>query len=91
MKNVFGTFLKNRVLHENANTPPLTKFQNFEKIQISRNRVELEAYCKETHVIIRSIRKTAKTSKKRDFFQKTNFFKMSENANISKNRKFDAS
>jgi hypothetical protein len=42
-KNEFGTFLKNRVFHKNANT--LTNFQNFEKIQITRNHIEMEGYC----------------------------------------------
>jgi hypothetical protein len=45
-ENVLKTFLNNRVFHENANTSPLTKFQNYEKIQITRNRVELIAYSK---------------------------------------------
>jgi hypothetical protein len=42
----FGTFLRYWVFHKNANTPTLTKFQNFEIIQITRNHVELVDYCK---------------------------------------------
>jgi hypothetical protein len=49
--------------------PPLTKFQYFEKIKISRNHEELDAYCKYSLLFVRSIRKTVKTNKTRDFFQ----------------------
>jgi hypothetical protein len=75
MKNYeFGTFLKNRVFHKNANTPPLTKFQNFEKIQITRNHEKLDEYCKLTLAIVSSIGETSKTRTTRDFFQKKPFF-----------------
>jgi hypothetical protein len=73
----FGTFLKNRVFHKNANTPPLTKFQNFEKIQITRNHEKLDGYCKLTPVIVSSIGETSKTSSTLDFFQKYPFSKIS--------------
>jgi hypothetical protein len=70
----FGTFLKNRVFHKNANTPPLMKFQNFEKNQINRNIEKLDGYCKLTLVFVRSIGETTKTSTTRDIFQKNQFF-----------------
>jgi hypothetical protein len=54
--------------------PPLTKFQNFEKIQITRNHEKLDGYCKLTPVFVSSIGKTSKTSTNRDFFQKNSFF-----------------
>jgi hypothetical protein len=53
--------------------PPLTKFQNFEKIQISQNHEKLDGYCKLTLVLVSSIGETTETSTTRDFFQKTQF------------------
>jgi hypothetical protein len=52
----------------------LTKFQNFEKIQITRNHEKLDGFCKFTHVFLSSIGETPKTSTKRDFLQKISFF-----------------
>jgi hypothetical protein len=52
----------------------LTKFQNFENIQITRNHEKLDGYCIITLVIISSIGEATKTSTKRDFFQKNSFF-----------------
>jgi hypothetical protein len=83
-----GTFLKNRVFHKNVNTLPLTKFQNFEKIQIIRYHEKLKGYCKLTPVFVSSICETCKTSTTRDFFKKTHLTKFRENETISKNRKF---
>jgi hypothetical protein len=75
MKNYeLGTFLQNQVFHKNANHPPLTKFQSFEKIQITRNHEKLDGYCKLTLVHVSSIGETYKTSTMRDFFQKNSFF-----------------
>jgi hypothetical protein len=71
----FGTFLKNRVFHKNANTPsPLTKFQSFKIIQITRNHEKLDIHCKLTLVFVSSIGGTSKTSTTRDIFQKNSFF-----------------
>jgi hypothetical protein len=52
----------------------LRKFQNFEKIQIARNHVELDGYCKDTLVFARRMRKTAKTSKTSDLKKKKSIF-----------------
>jgi hypothetical protein len=52
----------------------LTKFQNFEKIQITRNHEKLDGYCKLTPVFVSSIGETSKSSTTPDFFQKNSFF-----------------
>jgi hypothetical protein len=65
---------KSRVFLKKANTPPLTKFQNFDKIHSVRNHVELDRNWKNTLVFVRSIGKTPKTRKTQDLFQENSFF-----------------
>jgi hypothetical protein len=57
--------------------PSLTNFPDFEKIQIARNHIEMEGYCKYRLVLMRSTRKTAKISKTRVLLKKNSFFKIS--------------
>jgi hypothetical protein len=64
---------------------PLTKFHNFEKIQISRNHEKLDGYCKLTLVFVSSKGETSKTSTKRDSFQKNSIFKISWKWNYLQN------
>jgi hypothetical protein len=73
----FGIFLKNRVFHKNANTPPLDEISEFRKNSNYSKSWKLDIYCKLTLVFVSSIGKTSKTSTTQDFFQKTHFSKIS--------------
>jgi hypothetical protein len=69
-----GHFSKIEIFTKSPIPPPLTKFQNFEKIQITRTHEKLDGYCKLTLVFVSSIGETTKTSTTRDFFQKHSYF-----------------
>jgi hypothetical protein len=51
----------------------LTKFQNFEKFQITRNHEKLDGYCKLTQVFVSSIGENSKTSATQNLFLNDSF------------------
>jgi hypothetical protein len=69
----FEIFFKIENFTKTSVPPPLTKFQNFKKILISRNHEKLDGYRKLTLVFVCSIGKTSRTSATRNFFQKNSF------------------
>jgi hypothetical protein len=51
----------------------MTKFQNFEKIQITRNHEKLDGYCKLTQVFVSSIGENFKTNATQNLFLNGSF------------------
>jgi hypothetical protein len=70
--------LENRDFYKNTNT----KFQDFERIQSTRNNLEFDAYCKPTNLFLGNTHYTAITNEREFISAKLLFPKFPENETI---------